>query len=297
MKNSLAWAVLLSVGVAACTISQPATTETKNVSDSIAQSKDSVSTTEDLSAFLNSTLKDADTLFNALVQKNIINGEFESVTVITENLIDVAGTRSDGYMAALVCSGEGQYGGINPEIKFATVHVYLAVFELKDDRYELLTAIPVGDTGGHGLYASFATSEELKISEDQFAAMVHFNSSEEGAGDYGFRKDEADVYVLKNKNIVKAITVTFEDFQFSSDEQGSYAERTITSTLSILDTKTNGLFDLSINTTETSSGSEPEESEEAPSETDNIEADESSPETGPSLYKWDGTRYERVDPA
>src|SRR5688572_32745523 len=79
-------------------------------------------------AVMDTTLKDADTLFNSLVKMEAVHGNFISVTRITENFIDASNLSSEKILPAfLILSGDGEYGGMHEGVAYQNLYSVLAV--------------------------------------------------------------------------------------------------------------------------------------------------------------------------
>ena len=262
---------------------------------------------------VDASLNASDTLYNVLARAGALQGEFIALSVVTENFLDANSLdKSRNLLAVIVWTGAGEYQGARDGFDYETEFATLAVFEETENGYKIIDHAAVGESYNHGLVGGTTEAESLQLSEEQFAVITHAQSSEEGAGDYGFRKDEASIYVLLNNKISSVFEFTPDDYVFSSNEMGSSADRTITSELSVLEEMTKGLFDIQLNTTQTENISEepseeedtesPEESEEPAEESEEqedaaeSEETESGEEENPiTVYKWNGTKYEAVE--
>lgn len=243
------------------------------------------------------SLKDADTLFNFLARLQLVKGEFESVEVVTNSFVDPGNLKSGDLIAVVVTSGEGEYIGGREDIGFATQHALLAVLQWNEkEQLELVDHLDLGSTESMGLYAYTVESDAFMLAEDRYGVLVHNKSSEEGAGDSGFRRDDVTLYVLLNGKITAVFENTIDDFHFSSDEQGSWYESTTTVVVTALEEKTNGLFNIGTQASTVTSGSEPE-GESEPAEEPAVESnpDEEGPaDDGSAIFKWNGERYQEV---
>jgi hypothetical protein len=234
--------------------------------------------------------KDNETFFKALVEKKFVAGELIDIAFITDNLVSDGGTDPSKYSVALIRSGEGTYAGPREGIQYATIHCLLAVFKQVNEEQLFRDFRSLGDVESQGLISGDIEAEPIEISGNHHAVLIHFKSSEEGAGDYGFRKDDASLYVFVNNKLTSVLDVTLDDFEFSSDEQGSYRERTRMTEFKILETQTDGFNDISLlTTTSISVTGEEESTDETPS------ADASAEATSPTVYKWNGARYAAVE--
>ena len=238
-------------------------------------------------------LRNADTLFNVLARKEVLEGEFVALTVMTESFLDI---RSSGpgrkLLAAFVQTGEGQYSGLREGQTYETIHSVLGVFERKDESYVLVAFADLGNGGDYGLKLYVTEAESMTLAPDRDAVMIHSRSSASGAGDYGFRRDDVSVYILLNNVVTSIIETTLEDYQFSSDEQTSMAEQTITTELSVLETMTKGLHDIRLVTTTVGSST----AEESPKGNEKVKKNVESGEKndGEVIYKWSGEHYDQV---
>jgi hypothetical protein len=247
------------------------------------------SSTSDISQPI-SILENADTLFNIMARQKLLEGEFMGVTVMTESFIDLkAGRKKRNLLAALIETGVGEYTG-GREGSYETTHAVLAVFEQKDEGLSLVAHANVGEGGGYGLKLFTTTAETVSLMPEGEAVMIHSKSSESGAGDYGFRKDDVSIYILLNDAITSVFETTLEDYQFTSDEQTSTAEQTITSEINVLESITKGMYDIRLFTTTVLSGTgDAEEDGGEQDKSDNTP--ESEPDPG-QLYVWDGRHYQ-----
>jgi hypothetical protein len=220
----------------------------------------------------------------------LLEGELMGVTVMTESFIDInPGHGKRDLLAALIETGVGEYTGLR-EGSYETTHAVLAVFEQKDGDYSLVAQTNVGDGGGYGIKLFTTTGETVSLMPGGEAVMVHSKSSESGAGDYGFRKDDVSIYILVNNSITSVFETTLEDYQFTSDEQTSTAEQTITSEINVLESITKGLYDIRLFTTTVLSRTGDDSEGEAEKESkDKIPDPE--PDTG-QLFAWDGSHYQ-----
>lgn len=233
-----------------------------------------------------SDVSGADSLFNLLARKQIVRGTFGDVDVLTDQFIDPDNlSNSKKLLAVLVHSGEGE--GYNTQ--FATLYTVLAVFEQQADQVALIDFVDLGEGGSYGIQQSTTEGDSVMLAENKFAARVHYLASEEGAGDSGYRKESAEVYVLLSNKLVKVFESDLEDFSFASNEEDYYRETTITTTFQVLPEKTKNLFNLQISTS--GSRTELEEGEDAKNE--NAESmDEDKMRDG--IYQWNGKVYEWV---
>ncbi|WP_133259623.1 hypothetical protein [Pseudochryseolinea flava] len=229
--------------------------------------------------------KDNETFFKALVEKKFVAGELIDITFITENLVSVEEGESAQLSVALIQSGEGEYVGGREGIQYATVHCMLVVFKKVGEEQVFRDFVSLGDVESQGLVSGSIEGEEIKITDDNAAVLIHFKSSEEGAGDYGFRKDDASLYVFVKSKLTSVLEMTLEDYQFSSDEHGDYSERSSVTEIKVLDSKSNGLYDISLHTTVNVSVTKDEESY------DGNDAIEEAP-VDPITYRWDGVKYQ-----
>ena len=230
-----------------------------------------------------SGLSGSDTLFNFLARKKIVQGEFGDVSILTDKLIDPGNLMNEKrHLAVLVHSGEG--AGYNT--KFASLYTVLAVFELQADQVIMIDAVNLGEATSYGIKTGVTEGDSVMLAENEFAARVHYRDAEEGAGDSGYRRESAEVYVLLNNRLVKVFESDIEDFSFASDEQSYYRETTITTTLTVLTEKTNGLFNLQITTSRT--GTELEEDQPTKSESGESVNEEKKRD---GIYQWNGKAY------
>jgi hypothetical protein len=297
------------IALSCCTANKQSELSNSQVKNDTTVTSSSYATTNEeankTAAVPDSTLHEIDTLFNTLAKLNVVHGNFVSVTSITENFLDANDPSSSRQLLAyLIQSGEGQYGGMHEGVPFETVYSVLAIFEDREGDLNYITHLELAASSSGGLVVSTTEGEEIKLTDGKYGVMIHNKSSEEGAGDSGFRRDEGELYVLVNGKPEKVFQTTLDDFSFASNETDSYGEQTTTVALSVLDSKTNGLFD--IQTVKSTTGNSWTEEEETPSE-ESEESDESSEETeeteesepaeeevddGVDLYKWNGTSYE-----
>ena len=242
-------------------------------------------------------LQGVDTLFNYLARLQLLQGEFESAEIITSSFIDPKASSRDGLIALLVTTGEGQYNGGRENIQFATQHALLAVFDKTEKGLVLLSSLDLGSSENFGLYAYEIAGEALMLSNERYGVLIHNKSSEEGAGDSGFRKDVVSLYVFLNNVISPVLETTIDDFQFSSDEQGSWYESTTTVQLAALEEKTNGLFDLSTVSSTATNGSEPEGDEATEESVPEMEPEnptDPSSDNNTATFKWNGETYQQL---
>jgi hypothetical protein len=241
-------------------------------------------------------LQGTDTLFNYLARLQLVQGEFQTAEVVTNSFIDTNNLSREGLIALLVITGEGEYNGGRENIQFATQHALLAVFEwTKEGSLVLVDHLDLGTSENFGLYAYDVGGEALMLSDDRYGVLIHNKSSEEGAGDGGFRKDVVSLYVFVKGKITAVFETTVNDFQFSSDEQGSWYESTTTVQVTVLEEKTNGLFDLGTVSSTVTNGSEPEEEESGEESAPQQEPEnptEPSSEDNNATFKWNGEAYE-----
>jgi hypothetical protein len=228
--------------------------------------------------------RDNETFFKALVEKKFVAGELIDISFITEDFASVERDDSAKLSVALIRSGEGTYAGAREDIQYATIHCLLVVFTSVGEEQVFRDFLSLGDVESQGLISGDIEAEEIKIAGDKAAALIHFKSSEEGAGDYGFRKDDVALYVFSKGKLTSVLEANLDDFQFSSDEQGSYSERTSTTEFKVLETQTKGFNDISLLTTTSINVTGEEES------TGDASAEPDSP-MEPIIYKWDGARY------
>jgi hypothetical protein len=231
-------------------------------------------------------LEGSDTLFNILARLHLLEGELVGITVMTESFVDLnSGPKKRNLLAALIETGVGEYTG-SREASHETTHAVLAVFERNLDGVFLIAHANVGEGGGYGLKLFPTTAETISLAPSAEAVMIHSKSSESGAGDYGFRKDDVSIYILLDNAITSVFETTLDDYQFTSDEQTRTAEQTISSEINILETASKGLFDIRLFTTTVLSRTGQNESEE-----NNEETNDSEPDSG-QLFKWNGSRYQ-----
>lgn len=233
-------------------------------------------------------LLNADSLFNILARQKRVRGKFEAVTVLTEELLDAGNlTSSRNLLAVLVHSSE-------EENESNTKYAGVAAFERQATQVILLDFVNLGGTTSYGLQQNSIDGDSIQLAENKFAVLLHYKSSEEGAGDSGFRKDYGEVHVLLNNKLTKIFETGLEDFGFSSNETDSYYEHTTTTVLTVLPEKTKGLFNLQTNTSTISTGfDETEEGEEAEPPAEDT-AEEGEQTDGMRTYQWNGTEYENV---
>ena len=229
----------------------------------------------------------ADSLFNILVRKQIVRGTLDRVTLITDKLLDPAGlTDSRSLLAVLVHSGEGE----GYQTKFATAYSVLAVFEQHDDHVTLVDYADLGEVTNYGLQQASTEADSIMLAENHFAIVIHNKSSEEGAGDSGYRRDFAQIYIVLNNKLTNVFEKTIDDFSFASNESDYYRETTITTTLTVLPEKTNGLFNIQV----TTAGDNRVISEEEDTESQ-YPTEEAKSEASDGRYQWNGKVYEKVD--
>jgi len=260
-----------------------------HLSDSVKTAVDSIvsSSVNENVVYEDATSAEADSLFNTLVRNGIIQGEFSGFVQV-DNFIDadhLDGSRN--LLAGFFQAGEGEYTGIREGQTYATVHSVLAIFESTETGYRLVDYITADDGAISNLVISSTEAEAIQLTSTLSAVMLHSKSSEEGAGDSGYNRDNAEIYVLLNDKITSVLQIALEDSGFSSNEIDAYYQYSNTSQLEILDIGTNGLFDLKVTTTSTSSGTEEEES-------DTQESTEEENQ-GPVIYKWNGNQYIKVE--
>lgn len=299
-----------------CTASQPsevASTDTLSTSVNSAPAVIAEAPVDRPEAVIDPALTNTDTLFNMLARLDAVHGSFVAAEKITENFIDAANPESKRvFIAFLIQSGEGEYGGMHSDVAFETIFSVLAIFEMADDELTYVTHAEVDVSSSGGLILSTAEAEQIKLAEEKYGVLVHSKSSEEGAGDSGFRRDDASLHVLMDGKIEVVFKETLDDFSFASNETDSYGEQTTTVELTVLDSKTNGLFDIqTVRTTSGNSWTEVEEEEPAADESDesaetseaaDSENEDAGNETEPSeeseaddgidIYKFMGGVYE-----
>lgn len=223
-----------------------------------------------------------DSLFNILVRKKVVRGEFEGVKLITNRVLDAAkpdDTRN--LLAVLVLTSltpiENNYGTIQ--------YAVLAIFEQHDDSVSVVDFADLGEGGSYGIRESHTEADSMMLAENRFAIVVHNKSSEEGAGDSGYRKDDAELYFLINNKLTKIFECTIDDFYFVSNESDSYYERTSTTTIAPQPEKSKGLFNLKV-TTVTDQRAITEESDDSEDKEDKLKNED-------GLFKWNGKSYEK----
>lgn len=249
------------------------------------------------SAVPNTSLTELDTVFNLLVRnESSVKGTFADASVVTESLLNVGNpTATENYLMILVHTGEGEYAGLRDGIKFGTEYSWLVVLKEIAEGYEYVDHADLGGRESHGLVAEFTEGGELELMPGKFAAIIHSKGSEEGAGDYGYKRDNAQLFALNGDKIIKIFDVNLEDSNFSSNEMGSWSEQTSTTELKSLQSITMGLFDLMTTTVTESRQSDPDEDEvESDSEEEqNNEAASSEEDTddGIDVYVWNGKEY------
>jgi hypothetical protein len=299
MKSTFTYFVLLIAAFCSCTTNQSAKTEADSIQTDVPH--DTVKAAEQQTAIAHSVnyaapvadLKDTDTLFNFLARRELVQGQFSFVSVVTSNFIDVSHLAKERpLLGVLVVSGEGAYAGGRQDVQFATQYAVFAVLEWNENsELQLVDHLDLGKTESQGLYAFEVDGTEMTLAEGRNGVLIHSKSSEEGAGDGGFRRDDVVLYVLMNDKITPVLETNLEDYGFSSDEQGSWEERTSTTEITPLEEATNGLVDLLIRTTTVTNGSTPEEETEQPEEPAE-EGTEEPVEENP-VFKWTGKSYER----
>ncbi|MEO7990983.1 MAG: hypothetical protein ABI663_15655 [Chryseolinea sp.] len=224
-----------------------------------------------------------DSLFNILARKQIVRGTLGDVALITNKLLDPAALNdSRNLLAVLIHSGEGE----GYQTEFETEYSILAVFEQRDGQVTLLDYADLGEVTNYGLQKFSMEADSIMLAENRFAIMVHNKSSEEGAGDSGYRRDFAQLYVFLNNKLINVFEKTIDDFSFASDESDYYRETTITTTLTILPEKTNDLFNIQVTTV----GDNREISDK-----EDTESKDATEEAGDGKYQWNGKVYEKVN--
>lgn len=281
--------IMITIWMIACSAKQSASEGDQDSSAAAivgdSSSVSSTSSSEDFPAGL--LFKDNETFFKALAEKKFIEGELIDISFITEDLVSVDENESVQLSVALIQSGVGEYSGAREGVQYATIHCMLVVFNRVGGEQVFRDFLSLGDVESQGLVSGDIEAEEIKIAEKKTAVMIHFRSSEEGAGDYGFRKDDAALYVFVKSKLASVLEMNLEDFQFTSDEQGSYSERRSTTEFKVLESKTNGFNDFSLFTSITTSSS----GEAEPTEGEEPESAENESMNEPAIYKWDGTKY------
>jgi len=229
-----------------------------------------------------------DSLFNILARKQIVRGTLGSVTLITNMLLDPSVLNdSRNLLAVLVLSGEGE----GYQTQFATEYSILAVFEQRDGQVTLVDYADLGETTNYGLQMFSTEADSIMLAENRFAILLHNKSSEEGAGDSGYRRDFAQLYILVNNKLTNVFERTLDDFSFASNESDYYRETTITTTLTVLPEKTNDLFNIEVVTV----GDKREISNEEDTESEAVAEEAQSEEAGDGKYQWSGKVYEKVN--
>lgn len=256
-------------------------------------------------ALFNPSLREIDTIFNLLVQhESTVKGVFMDASVVTESLLDVENPKSsENYIMILVHTGDGVYAGLREDIEYETEYSWLVVLREIAEGYEYVDHANLGESYSHGLVAGYTEGDAIELASGKFAAVIHSKSSEEGAGDYGYKRDNAQLFALDGNKILKIFDVNIEDSSFSSNEMGSWVEQNSTTELKVLDSETMGLYDLMTTTTESLKQSEPddeeggevEESDEDATGNGSDDAEASStdePEDdGIDIYVWNGKEY------
>jgi hypothetical protein len=170
------------------------------------------------------------------------------------------------------------------------------VFEMNEDGLlQLVDHVDLGSSENFGLYAYGMDGEAIMLSDERYGVLIHNKSSEEGAGDSGFRRDVVSLYVFLKGKITSVFETTVDDFHFSSDEQGSWYESTTTVQIAVLEEKANGLFNLSTVSSTATNGSEPEEAEATEESVPEMQPEnptEPSSDDNTSTLKWNGKEYQ-----
>ncbi|HEY3402054.1 MAG TPA: hypothetical protein VGK59_01640 [Ohtaekwangia sp.] len=230
--------------------------------------------------------KDADSLFNILVRMQVMKGEFGYVDLITDKVLNATDPNDPRkLLGVLIVTGEGE----SYNTQFATQYFTLAVFEQGNGQVKLIDFADLGTSSSYGLQVSDMEADSLMLADNRFAMVLHSQHSEEGAGDSGYRRDAAQYYVLLNDKLTSIFERTLDDFSFASNESDYYRETTITTTITVLPEKSNGLFNLEVST----EGDRREISEE---EDENNDPDVTEQKEGDGLFRWNGKAYEKVNP-
>jgi hypothetical protein len=259
---------------------------------------------------------DAAELTAELLEISSMDGSLISSEIITHDVLDVSAPGGERELIAIwIQTGAGEYQGTR-EREYQTVYSRLAVFERADTVTALLN-LKDFESVSQGLYLYEQTVETFDLTATHQAIVIHHLSSEEGAGDSGFSKDEIEVYAIKENELYTIFSTPLNESSFSSDEMGSYSESNTTRELKILEESSNGLFDISIYAvTSETSFEEPEETEELDSESqpdseesseeeteltadqsdasespDNDDASKEEYEPPTIIYRWNGTQY------
>ena len=259
---------------------------------------------------------DATQLADELQKINPMQGSLMGSEIISEKVLDVTDINGERELFAIwIKAGAGEYQG-NRESEYQTVYSRLAVFETADT-VTTLVSLKDFESQSQGLYLYEETVETFDLTSSRQAIVIHHMSSEEGAGDSGFSKDEIEVYAIKDNELYSIFSTPLNESSFSSDEMGSYSESNTTRELKILEESTNGLFDISIYAvTSETSFEEPEETEELDSESQPASEENAEEETEPTaddsddgespdnddaskeeyepptiVYRWNGTDY------
>jgi hypothetical protein len=228
-----------------------------------------------------------------MLQKvNPMEGTFLSVEMVSDKVLDVSDIKGSREMLAIwIQTGDGEYQGGRDQ-EYQTIYSRLAVFEMIDTITKLVDIKDFESSSG-GLQLYEERIETYDLTDSRQAIVVHHESSESGAGDYSFSLDEIEVFAIKDNKIVSIFATTLTDNKYSSDEVSAWSELKITSELTILESSTNGLFDISVYTVKEETSGGEEEGEESESEDDAEDTEQTNTEQAPE----ESTEHEGVYPA
>jgi len=235
-----------------------------------------------------------DSLVTVLKRERDIDGEIFDVSVVSDHFLNAADPmHARDLIAILIQSGDGTYEGSREwpggvPIPFQSVYSILAVYEDTPDGFLLIANADLETASSSGLVASSLDAEKVQLRNNQYAALVHLRSSEEGAGDSGFTRDIAYLYVLLDFHLISTMEFPIMDEGFSSDEVSRGSSYSTTTEFTILETSTKGLLDIRLVSTSTSS-MESDASEMGDSMAAQGYYD--SNDNSDMIFKWSGTAY------
>jgi len=151
---------------------------------------------------------------------NITNLEF-----ISNNITDIKNINSSKEnMVAIVEAGYGYYSGIN-DCPYENMEVLLILFHSVDSVYVIDVTKSVWSYQNVGLKTGRVKATAIQFFKDKNAVSLVYTYSEEGAGDYSWKEEITEFFVLdeiKIKSIFKETTLKEE---YSGDESGNYINK------------------------------------------------------------------------
>ena len=210
-----------------------------------------------------------DTLYYRMMETAHLPGSFISLDYVTDQILVVNSKNERNLLAVSLATGEAKDEIGYPDFDYyKVIHNYLIVFEIKEGRTEVVDYVMVFDKTIFGFMPDGISFTKYPLTPSQFAIKADMVSPATNV-------EHIWIYLLNNNVLSLAMEADLYGYITKEENGKQNYSKAEARTVTILETATGGLFDVSIAETITE-------------EKDGVNA---APVSKTSTWRWNGERY------